>query len=40
MAKLAVKGGTPLMKGKQWGGKWPVIGKPEEEALLRVLRSG
>jgi dTDP-4-amino-4,6-dideoxygalactose transaminase len=40
MAKLAVKGGTPLLKGKQWGGKWPVFGKPEEEALLRVLRSG
>ena len=40
MAKLAVKGGTPLLKGKQWGGKWPVFDKTDEEALLRVLRSG
>jgi dTDP-4-amino-4,6-dideoxygalactose transaminase len=28
------------LKGKKWGGKWPVFDKSEEEALLRVLRSG
>ncbi|MEW6359864.1 MAG: DegT/DnrJ/EryC1/StrS family aminotransferase [Planctomycetota bacterium] len=40
MANLAVKGGAPLLKGKKWGGRWPVVGKPDEEALLRVLHSG
>lgn len=38
MPRLAISGGTPV-RTKPFP-SWPVFGAPEEEALLRVLRSG
>lgn len=38
MANLAIKGGTPV-RTKPFA-EWPIFGKEEEEALLKVLRSG
>lgn len=37
-SKLAISGGTPV-RTKPFP-TWPVFGKPEEEAVLRALRSG
>jgi dTDP-4-amino-4,6-dideoxygalactose transaminase len=39
MAKLAIKGG-PKTINRSLGKNWPIFGKEEEEALLKVLHSG
>jgi len=37
MAKLAVKGGRPLLEGKTIGKPWPLFDETDREALIRVL---
>lgn len=39
MAKLALCGGTPALSAPMTA-PWPLFGAPDEEALLRVFRSG
>ena len=39
MAKLALNGGEPIVKGRL-GKSWPIFDHTEENALLEVLRSG
>ena len=39
MAKLAINGGDPVVKGGL-GKSWPIFDETEENALLETLRSG